>query len=264
MKLSKRNIALIIGLCFAFSLAFSLLFTKAIEQASSVVNIPQMMNYQGRLTDNGNPITGSITVTFSIYDVLTGGSALWVETQNVTVNNGIFNVLLGSMNPLTPSVFSSGETYLGIRVEGDSEVQPRQRLVSVAYAFFANDANTVNGQTPAEILASHTQHIPHMDFISSTDMGGATEVTAPAEAKIAILNLDWRAYAHANVGWVDADDVFILLKEGASSLTINRTVGVSLYTVNVKFTLSWSDNLIQISTEGANVSQYGATAYFYR
>ncbi len=262
MKLSKRNVALIIALCSAFSLAFSLLFTKAIEQSSSVVNIPQLMNYQGRLTDNGNPITGSVIITFSIYDVPTGGSPLWTETQNVTVTNGIFNVLLGSANPLTPSVFSSGETYLGIQIEGNSEVQPRQQFVSAAYAFFANNANTVNGQTPAEILASHTQDVPHMlVFVGSAGwtweyQQRESTTTAPQQAKMAIINTRFES---SNVYYYGQ---IMLAKEGCTSAgqtwyaNMPRTVSAQWNVADNTITINRSQGLVYI---GVN-----ATAYFYR
>jgi len=261
MKLSKRNVALIIALCLTFSLAFSFLFTKAIEQSSSAVNIPKLMNYQGRLTENGNPITGSVTVTFSIYDVPTGGALLWTETQKVIVTDGVFNALLGSTNPLTPAVFSSGETYLGIQVEGDGEIQPRQRLVSVAYALFAQDANTVGGQTPSEILASHTQDVPHMIFISSEQVFKTTEpsmsITVPPETQIAIINLSATEQSLQTAGQVT------LTKDGCMSATL-RDMTISGYTFTQ---VSWSENTITITVKaipsGVDLPA-GATAYFYR
>ncbi len=43
--------------------------------------IPQTMGYQGKLTDgSGNAVADSnYSLTFSIYDVSGGGSALWTE-----------------------------------------------------------------------------------------------------------------------------------------------------------------------------------------
>lgn len=48
--------------------------------------IPQTMSYQGVLTDaNGNPVNGSVSLTFKLYDAATGGTNPWEETQNVDV-----------------------------------------------------------------------------------------------------------------------------------------------------------------------------------
>jgi len=109
------------------------------------VGIPQLLNYQGYLAEAGVPLNETIEVTFRIYDVPIGGTPLWTETQNVIFTNGAFSVLLGSIdsenNPLPCSVFQGGQTYLAMQVEDDVELQPRQRIVSVAYAMFANEAN---------------------------------------------------------------------------------------------------------------------------
>jgi len=65
--------------------------------ASLNAQAPQFLNYQGKLTNNdGTAAAGSFAMTFSIYSTKSGGTALWTETQNVTVTNGVFNVLLGS------------------------------------------------------------------------------------------------------------------------------------------------------------------------
>ena len=43
---------------------------------------PDRLGYQGNLADSGgNPITANLSITFRLYDVASGGSALWTETQ---------------------------------------------------------------------------------------------------------------------------------------------------------------------------------------
>ncbi len=67
-----------------------------------------LLNYQGRLAHrppSGNPKNGTFTMQFAVYDAETGGNQLpsgtpWSETQSVTVTNGVFNVLLGSVTAL--------------------------------------------------------------------------------------------------------------------------------------------------------------------
>jgi hypothetical protein len=102
--------------------------------------VPKLINYQGYLTDaNGKPVQdGTYTITFRIYDSQTGGTALWEETQQVYVDDGMFHVLLGSIKPVKSSIFSEANRWLGIKVGEDNEIAPRSRLVSVPYAMSAD------------------------------------------------------------------------------------------------------------------------------
>jgi hypothetical protein len=65
----------------------------------------------------------------------------------VTVEKGIFNVLLGSVNPIPDTVFPGDVRYLGVKVGGDPEMSPRKAIVSVAYAYRSGDDGdwTING-----------------------------------------------------------------------------------------------------------------------
>jgi hypothetical protein len=125
------------------SLAAGLVLLSALAHAQ----VPQLMNYQGVLKDGGGtPIDGTVSVVFAIYDASTGGTALWSETQSVSVTGGLFNVLLGSATALPASVFSTDAVrWLGVKVGSDPEMTPRQRLVSVSYAFKAEDADALGG-----------------------------------------------------------------------------------------------------------------------
>lgn len=113
----------------------------------SYAGVPQMINYQSTLTDtNGNPVpNGNYNLEFKIYDVASGGAALWSEkwdltTSQVTVVSGIFNVMLGFQTPIPVSFFADHPlTYLGIKVGTDSEMLPRQQITSVGYAFTAGN-----------------------------------------------------------------------------------------------------------------------------
>ena len=110
----------------------------------SQAQVPQLINYQGYITDSGGmPIDGETSITFSIYDVLTGSTALWSETQDVNVNEGLFSILLGSITPIPYSLFNGNERYLALTVESDPEMTPRKQLVSTSYAFRANKADSI-------------------------------------------------------------------------------------------------------------------------
>jgi hypothetical protein len=132
--------------CFLFCLAISSL---------ALGQIPQLINYQGMLTDgSGNPIDRTRSIQFTIYDASMEGTPLWSETQTVTVQKGLFGVLLGSVTPLPFKVFKGSETYLALKVEDDPEMTPRKRLVSAAYSFRSNDADHVKGKDIPAIVSS--------------------------------------------------------------------------------------------------------------
>ncbi len=122
-----------------------------------VAQVPQLMNYQGLLSDpaTGNLIAdGNYQIVFAIYDLPTGGSPVWSESQTVETRQGLFSTLLGSNNPLMPDVLSGPEKYLGIKVASDPEMTPRRRIVSSAYAMLSQSANQWSGLDTADFRNS--------------------------------------------------------------------------------------------------------------
>jgi len=124
------------------------LFLSSISYAA----VPGLMNYEGRVTSQyGTPESGAKSMTFAIYDSLSGGSRIWpstaaYETQSVTVNEGIFNVLLGESFSIASSVFSADTRYLEISIDGET-LAPRTRIVSVGYALKADDSDNLGGNS---------------------------------------------------------------------------------------------------------------------
>lgn len=105
----------------------------------ATADVPQMLNYQGHLTDaSGVFLDTTVSITFTIYDDSTGGAVIWTETHPaVTVDSGMFNVILGTFNAAHDTICHWPERWLGITVGSDPELSPRTRLVSAPYAFRA-------------------------------------------------------------------------------------------------------------------------------
>lgn len=117
--------------------------------------VPPVMNFQGRLTQlSGEPVdNGTYPMTFAIYDDATGGILKWTESQpSITVEDGIFNVILGTVVPLTDDVFSGSSAYIQVTVDGDI-IEPRTQLTSAGYAF---RIGTVDGATAGTIAGDFT------------------------------------------------------------------------------------------------------------
>jgi hypothetical protein len=93
---------------------FAAVIVAVVLTAPALADAPTLLNYQGRLTaPSGNPKNGTFTMQFAVYDAESGGNQLpagspWSETQNVTVTNGVFNVLLGSVTALPTNLFEGG------------------------------------------------------------------------------------------------------------------------------------------------------------
>ena len=135
MKKLKMNIlfSLITIIVFVFTI-----YLKA--------EIPKKIYYQGRLTDSSkNPLSGSYNFTFRIFDVSSGGSALWSETHNgVTVSAGVFSVELGESNPI--NLAFNKQYYLEIEVGGEV-FSPRRPLLTSAYSFRSAVADSVTNNS---------------------------------------------------------------------------------------------------------------------
>ena len=124
------------------SLAFALLGMSLLSGAGWS-QVPHDMTYQGQLTDSvGAPLSGPVNLELRIFDVLSGGSALYAEDHiDVSLDDdGGFSVQLGagvaSTGSFDPALFSGVNRYLEVVV--DTEVlAPRQVLASVPWALVA-------------------------------------------------------------------------------------------------------------------------------
>jgi hypothetical protein len=104
--------------------------------ASSMAGV---ISYQGQLTNaDGNPVPdASYQFAFALYDDSLAGTLLWTETAIRPTINGLFDHMLGSILPLSDSLFRVYDRlYLEVTISGETTL-PRTRLAYSPYAFTA-------------------------------------------------------------------------------------------------------------------------------
>jgi hypothetical protein len=112
-------------------------------------------SYQGRLNDTGAPANAVYDFRFALYDNVTDGNQLGLLLTNsaVAVNNGLFDVTLD----FGPDMFTGENAWLeiGVRAVGATNfttLAPRQPVLPVPYAIFANGASNLLGNLSAAQL----------------------------------------------------------------------------------------------------------------
>lgn len=137
--------------------ALALFAVLVLAPVAGRTQVPQTISYQGSLTDlAGVPASGIFDIAFSLYDAASAGTLLWTETQNVTVTNGAFSVVLGADavgNPLDAAIFEN-PLFLGVQLVAgpgipapEPEMTPRQALTAAGYGLRAKtvESDTLSG-----------------------------------------------------------------------------------------------------------------------
>ena len=113
-------------------------------------------SYQGQLNVGGVPANGSYDLRFAVFDAVTNGAqiSVWLTNDAVVVSNGLFTTTLG----YGPGIFSGTNYWLDIAVRpagsgSFTSLVPRQPILPVPYAIFANTASNVLGNVPAAQLS---------------------------------------------------------------------------------------------------------------
>lgn len=125
---------------YLYKFIYIALVITILFSSSKAYAVPNTISFQGKLNDSsGQSLNGDYSIIFIIYDAPSGGNPLWTESWNgantVHVVNGLFTVELGSISPLSPAIFDKDELYLGIRVESDNEMAPRQKFTTGPFSF---------------------------------------------------------------------------------------------------------------------------------
>lgn len=133
----------------SISVVCMLLAVLATEPVLAQSNIPQMINYQGYLTEaDGKPVSpDTYALSFSIYATKDTTTPLWgpKDMPDVPVVEGHFNVILGPEDTAGKNIalaFTSPEAFLEITFK-DNKIAPRQQILSTPYAMNGVPAGTI-------------------------------------------------------------------------------------------------------------------------
>jgi hypothetical protein len=139
------------------SLVLSVAAQTSVSSSVSAQVPPPLLQFSNVATDEGgSPMSGLVTITFSLYSSQQGGEPLWTETQNNIPldSTGHYSVQLGVTKPagVPTTLFTLGQArWLGVQIAEQAE-QPRILLVSVPYALKAGDAATIGGLPPSAFV----------------------------------------------------------------------------------------------------------------
>jgi hypothetical protein len=149
--------------------------------------VPPTLSYQGMLTGSDDiPVEDGIyEMHFNLYGEADPSTPLWSEAQSVTVVQGIFNVILGTVNPL--DLPFDEQYYLGIAIGNEEELSPRIALTSSAYSFRArsvDDGQVVKSinELRDDIMLEAGENVSITEdenkiIISATTTGGVGNIT---------------------------------------------------------------------------------------
>ncbi len=168
-------------------------------------DVPLKLHYQGFLTDSaGTPYhcdlescDAPVNMTFRLYDLAVGGEPIWAEVHtNVVVEKGVFQMVLGQDATLDLA-YVSGERWLGIEIDQQGEMFPRQRMVSAPFALRAATADQAEN---AQTLGG----VPLENFVQATDLGDLLTETELVEV---LESLGYVSGPHFSGDYTDLQNV---------------------------------------------------------
>jgi len=230
----------------------------------------RVLNVQGKLTDDqGNPLTGTHTIIFRLYNSTNTSIAacVWGESQNISIQSGLLNAAIG--NGATLPTCSGGYTsldqipfttpyYLGIQVDSDNELTPRQLLGASAYALGSSGNFNVQGNliVQSNLISSGTISAAQGvvgttagDDAPPGSVGESIRALTPYGPNMVTLTSNF----FSNVASIDLSpgdwDVTGLVMFYATGVTTAAQLMLSTeHFTNTDYV--WGDNLIEITPPG--------------
>jgi hypothetical protein len=223
------------------TLLISLLLLALVTSVTAAV--PQLINYQGRLTNSiGAPLDTTVALIFQIYADSNGVTSLWDETHpSVTITDGLFQVLLGSVSPIAQNVFTGEKRWLGVRLSGGSATTLIP-IVSAAYAYRSNASDTASLAKTVSDNAITSAKIQN-GTIQFADIG---QNSATAGEVIKWNGSAWEAQADATAsntsGWTDNGNI-VSLSTPTDTVALNTTSRLGKLNVNGDVGLTGTSNI---------------------
>jgi hypothetical protein len=160
------------------------LVSLTVGMASAAALVTQSITYQGKLTDpSSNPLNGTYDVTFKLYEVSSGGTALATDTHTIQVSKGVFTTQVTA----DKSFFDGRALWLGIKVGADPEMMPREELRPVPYALSLRPGVLIRGLDSFSTM--NVQNIgggTALDVSTTRDVSTAVRASTSADTSNAV------------------------------------------------------------------------------
>lgn len=196
-------------------LALSML---AADGHRAVASVPPTMSYQGSLRDLGGavPPDGPYAFVFRLYNVPSGGAALWQESQTLPVTGGLFHAILGAVTPL--NLPFDAQYWLETTVGGDI-LSPRVVLTASPYAQRAAIADAVAGGGGGGIGGSGTAGYLSK-FTGATTIGNSLVFDSGSRVGIGTTTPSARMCVEQNGTY---DDLLSLRSDALAQFSLHTT-----------------------------------------
>ena len=206
--------ALVAGLCVA--------------GPAAAQDMPDVLPYQGMLTDaDGAPLDGSVDITFRLYESSDAAEPVWTEAiDDAIVEEGVFYVYLGQEVAVWDDLIDGQTRYLGIEINGDGEMAPRQKVGAVPYAVLSGNARALGGY-PADTFVTQND-LDARGYLIDADIVARNYVTN-AEIDARILNLEFLTGDDLAENFYTRDEIDELLGNiQVGDVTIQEVVNVTV------------------------------------
>jgi len=206
---------------------------------------PPQVSQQGRILHaDGDPVEGLASLEFRLYDAVEDGVLLWEEILEVEVENGYYNVLLGSEDNAISAWFTGeSDLFLELTIDGGDSLLPRQPLSTVPYATTSTHrkGGTVNaeeirvgGEVVVDNAGEWVGPTPEVQFSDVSDVPSGledgddntqlseSEVDAYVDNNGYALDSDLSALAKSGI-WSDLKDVPTGLDDGDDNTQLSES-----------------------------------------
>ncbi|CAG1002955.1 hypothetical protein BURK2_03179 [Burkholderiales bacterium] len=130
-------------------MALAILTALGMIAAGARAQAPELLGYQGVLTLSDGTVVpdGTYTLVFAVYDAASNGNKSFEQQVQVSVKDGLYNIILSSQPGYSlANAFSGWPRYMDVRITAVPEgsalsppiaLSPRQEVASVPFAMSA-------------------------------------------------------------------------------------------------------------------------------